>query len=483
MTDLKRKSIETVRWTFLYQLANYSVTFVLSIILSRLISPAEFGLTAMLSIFISIANILINSGLSSSLIRYKESSPSDYSTVFYFNIGVSSLLYFILFLFAPYIAAFYNQPDLILLTRTITLVFVLSSFGLIQNTLLIKELNFKKQTLINFSGLFISVIVGIVMALQGYGVYAIVGQTLSQSACVTILLWLTSKWRPSGFINFDSLKKLWKFGAYVLFTGIFNSIANNLDNLIIGKIFAPGTLGLFVRAKSTRAIPENIFSSVLSTTTFSILSKLNDNFEELRNKHLYFFRVSVFFFIPFMLGFNLVSDDLIMILYGEKWKEAIPLLKIVSFGILPNMLSSFFGQSLMSFGDSKVTMKLNMMKRTVTLSLLPLGFLLDIRQFVWIFVISQFIGLGLDIYFTKQRFKTYWSDYLGNMFLPFLFSLIFLLVYHSFSLLNIQFSVLNALLIKTILAVSIYIILSYFFIRKTFNDFVQLLPLNKIKKK
>lgn len=482
MTDLKRKSIETVRWTFLYQLANYSVTFVLSIILSRLISPEEFGLTAMISIFISIANILINSGLSSSLIRYKESSPSDYSTVFYFNIGVSSTIYLLLYLFAPKIAAFYNQNELILLTRTITLVFVLSSFGLIQNTLLIKELNFKKQTLINFSGLFLSVIVGIVMAIRGYGVYAIVGQTLSQSACVTLLLWLTSKWRPSGFINLDSLKKLWKFGSYVLFTGIFNSIANNLDNIIIGKIFAPATLGLFVRAKSTRAIPENIFSSVLSTTTFSILSKLNDNFEELRKKHLYFFRVSVFFFIPFMLGFNLISDDLIMILYGEKWKEAIPLLKIVSFGILPNMLNSFFSQSLMSFGDSRVTMRLNMLKRTVTLSLLPLGFLLDIQQFVWIFVISQFIGLGLDIYFTKQRFKTYWSDYLGEMVLPVLISCLFVFVYYSLSYFGLEFSNLISLLIKMFIAFSIYTILSYLLMKKTFNDFIELLPLGKFRR-
>jgi len=483
MTDLKRKSIETVRWTFLYQLANYSVTFLLSIILSRLISPEEFGLTAMISIFISIANILINSGLSSSLIRYKESSPSDYSTVFYFNIGVSLSIYLVLFFSAPLIAAFYNQPKLILLTRTITLVFVLSSFGLIQNTLLIKELNFKKQTLINFSGLFISVIVGIVMALKGYGVYAIVGQTLSQSACVTTLLWLTSKWRPTGFINPESLKKLWKFGSYVLFNGIFNSIANNLDNLIIGKIFAPFTLGLFVRAKSTRAIPENIFSSVLSTTTFSILSKLNDNFEELKKKHLYFFRLSVFLFIPFMIGFNLASDDLILLLYGRKWEDSIPLLKIISFGILPNMLSAFFSQSILSYGDSRVTMKLNMLKRTVTLSLLPLGFILDIHQFVWIFVISQFIGLGLDIYFTKQRFQTTWSDYLGNMILPLLFSILFLMAYHSLSYFNVHFSNLNALLLKLILAASIYTGLSYFFIRNTFSDFIQLLPINSINKK
>ncbi|MBU3658428.1 MAG: lipopolysaccharide biosynthesis protein [Flavobacteriales bacterium] len=483
MTSLKQKSIETVRWTFLYQLANYSISFVLSIILSRLISPEEFGLTAMLSIFISIANILINSGLSSSLIRYKESSPSDYSTVFYFNILVSLSFYLLLFILAPYISLFYNQPELTLLTRIITLVFVLSSFGLIQNTLLIKELNFKKQTLISFTGLFVSVVIGIYMAYKGFGVYAIVGQTLSQSASITILLWLTSNWRPTGFINLSSLRKLWKFGSYVLFTGVFNAIANNLDNIIIGKVFAPATLGLFVRAKSTRAIPENIFSSVLSTTTFSILSKLNDNPNELRNKHLYFFRLSVFFFIPFTFYFNMISDDLVILLYGEKWKFSIPLLQVISLGILPNMLSAFFSQSLMSFGDSKVTMKLNMLKRTMTLSLLPLGFFLNLEQFVWVFVISQYVGLILDIHFTINKLDTKWLDYLSEMWKPLLVSSFFLFVYilvKQFNLINNHFF---QLIIKTLIASSVYIIFAYLLMNETFNNFLELLPLKKLKKK
>lgn len=482
MTSLKQKSIETVRWTFLYQLANYSISFVLSIILSRLISPEEFGLTAMISIFISIASILINSGLSSSLIRYKESSPSDYSTVFYFNILVSLIFYIILFILAPFISLFYNQPELTLLTRTITLVFVISSFGLIQNTLLVKELNFKKQTLINFSGLFTSVVVGINMALKGYGLYAIVGQTLSQAACVTTLLWVTSKWRPTGFINLDSLKKLWKFGSYVLFTGIFNSIANNLDNIIIGKVFSPATLGLFVRAKSTRAIPENIFSSVLSTTSFSILSKLNDNLEELRNKHLYFFRLAVFFFIPFTFAFNLICDNLVILLYGEKWKAAIPLLQIISFGILPNMLSSFFGQSLMSLGNSKVTMKLNMIKRTITLSMLPLGLFIEIHQFVWIFVISQYLGLILDIYFTINNLKTKWSNYLNEIWRPLIASILFVVIYFVFIQIEVKLNVFSLLLFKGILVLTTYSFFAYFLMNETLKHFLELLPLKKNKR-
>lgn len=483
MTDLKKKSIETVRWTFLYQLAYYSITFFLSIILSRLISPEEFGLTAMLSIFIAVANILINGGLSSSLIRYKESSPADYSTVFYFNILVSLGIYLLLYIVAPYISLFYNQPELTLLTRILTLVFVISSFGLIQNTLLVKELNFKKQTFINFAGLLISVIVGIYMALNHFGVYAIVGQTLSQSVCITALLWATSKWRPKGFINFDSLKKLWKFGSYVLFTGVFNSIANNLDNLIIGKVFAPVTLGLFVRAKSTSAIPENIFSSVLSTTTFSVLSKLNDNLIQFKDKHLYFFRLAVFFFIPFTFGFNLICDNLVFLIYGEKWEESIPLLKVISFGILPNMLSSLFGQSLMSFGDSKVTMKLNMLKRTISLTMIPLGFFIDIHQFVWILVASQYMGLMLDFYFTINKIGTTWGDYLKEMWKPLLISTLSILIYFLFLRLNWAFSDLFQLIIKTLFVIIFYYILAKVFMKETLSCLLELLPMYDFRKK
>ena len=479
MDDLKQKSIQTVRWTFLYHVLNYTVTFALSIILARLISPSEFGLTAMLSIFISIANILINSGLSSSLIRYNKSSEEDYTTVFYFNILISLFLYLIMFISAPWIAEFYEQPELILLTRTITLVFVLNSFGLIQNTVLVKALNFKKQTIINFIGLLISVIIGIIMAFQGYGIYSIVGQTLSQSFMVTTLLWITSKWRPHGFINLISLKKLWSFGSYVLFTGIFNSIAKNLDDLIVGKVFSASTLGFFVRAKSTRAIPENIFSNILSTTTFSVLSKLNDNPQEYRKKHNYFFRLSVFLFIPLTFGLNLICDDIVILLYGKKWLSSIPLLQILSIGLLPSMLSSFFNQSLIGYGDSKTTMKLNIIKRSITLAVLPSGLILEISSFVLIFTISQYIGLIFDFAFIIKNIKTKLKDYLKAIYGP---------IIASYSFIICHYLILNhvhdieagfSLCLKLLLSIGIYLILSFAFMKTTLIDFLELLPIKR----
>lgn len=481
MDELKQKSIQTVRWTFLYHVLNYTVTFALSIVLARLIAPAEFGLTAMLSIFISIANILINSGLSSSLIRYNKSSEEDYTTVFYFNIFVSIFLYLIMFLSAPFIAEFYKQPELILLTRTITLVFVLNSFGLIQNTILVKELNFKKQTILNFTGLLFSVIIGIIMAFQGYGVYSIVGQTLSQSLIVTTLLWITSTWRPYGFINFQSLKKLWAFGSYVLFTGIFNSIAKNLDDLIVGKVFSASTLGFFVRAKSTRAIPENIFSNILSTTTFSVLSKLNDDPQEYRKKHNYFFRLSVFLFIPLTFGLNLICDDIVILLYGEKWINAIPLLQILSIGLLPSMLSSFFNQSLIGFGDSKTTMKLNIIKRSITLAVLPTGLFLEISSFVIMFTISQYIGLFFDFFFIIKNIKTKLQDYLKAIYTPFIASFSFVILYYMFLNDIHEIQVWFSLILKLLLSIGVYLLISIVYMKSTLRDFIVLLPI-KVKR-
>ena len=483
MIDLKEKSIQTVRWTFLYQFANYAITFVLSIVLARLITPTEFGLTAMVAIFISIANILINSGFSSSLIRFKDSTPDDYSTVFYFNIFISFFLYVLIFFSAPFIADFYSQPELIPITRLITLVFVIGSFSIIQNTILIVDLNFKKQVILSLISLFISVVVAIILALKNYGVYSIVWQTLIQTSVYCILLWATSKWRPVGRFNIKSIKKLWKFSSYVFFTGIFNSIADNLDNIIIGKIFQSNTLGLFVRAKSTRGIPQNIMSSVLSTTTFSVLSKVNDNIEEFRIKHLQFYRITIFFLIPFTIAFYWICDDFILFFYGDKWAQAIPLLKILSIGLIPIILGILISQSIMSFGDSKLQMQLSVVKRIIIICILPTGFIFGMEKFMIIFVVAQYIGLVIDFYFIRNKLSTLWMDYFKPIVHPLGFSILFSIILLSFKSLEICEGYLINILFDTFIMLLIYMTLSFKFNNSEYRNFIQLIPLPKFFKK
>lgn len=481
MTDLKKKSIETVQWNLIAKFSQYFITFFLSIILARYISPAEYGLTGMLSIFISISNILLNSGLSSALVRDKKASKDDYSTVFYFNIIVSCGLYMILFFFAPLIAAFYNEPDLILLTRTITLVFVITAFGLIQNTILIKELDFKKQTILNLISLLVSIVVAIYMAVNNWGVYAIVGQTLIQAAVLTILLWGTSKWRPIGQFSKNSFLKLWKFGSNVLFTGIFNSIANNIDNLMIGKIFQPAILGHFVRAKSTKAIPENIFSGVIGTTVFSILSKLNDNLEEFRTKQFLFFKIIVVFSLPLTVIFFLLSSNLVLILYGQKWAEAIPSLQILSFTLFPSLLTTLTGQTIMTLGDSRLVLYLSIFKRSLNFVVIPLGIFISLKVFIIGFVIIQYIGFFVDLFFVSKKVQSSVWEYYLFMIKPIIISLVILIFgFYIFPFINFGI-VANTILIGLI-SFSMYFGLYFVFQKKELYGLVSILPINRFKK-
>ena len=483
MDNLKQKSIQTVRWTFMFQFLNYAISFVLSIVLARLITPEEFGLTAMISIFIALANILINSGLSSSLIRFKDSSPEDYTTVFYFNTFISFLLYGIMFFVAPSIASFYDQPELIPITRLVTLVFVINSFSIIQNTILVINLDFKKQVILNIISLFLSVIIATILAIRGFGVYSIVWQTISQSSFLCILLWVTSRWKPEGSFNFKSLKKLWSFSSYVLFTGIFNSIADNLDNLIIGKVFQSNSLGIFIRAKSTRAIPQNMLSNILSTTTFSILSKVNDDKSLFKQMHLKFYNLTMFFLIPFTFAFFWISNDFILFFYGEAWIKAIPLLKTLSFGLIPMILTIFFGQSIMSYGDSKLQMKLSILKRIVTIISLPCGLFLSINEFVFVFVVTQYIGLFIDLFYVQKKIGVTWNQYFQPAILPLIFSVIFSLLLFFIEKRNLFDGYLINIVFNVIISFSIYTILSFKLNRATLVSFKELIPMPKLRNK
>ena len=206
---LKQQAITGTKWSSINQFGKYFISFFLSLILARLLEPEEFGLVGMLSIFTVIAGVFINSGLSTAIIRSHNTTVKDYDTVFYFNIFVSLFFYFLLFILAPTIAKFYNEPMLVNLTRWVSLVFLINSFGIVQNAILVKRLDFKTQSIASLIGILVSAIVGGSMAFMGYGVYSIVGQILSQAITTNLLLWIMSTWRPVGWFNKKSFRNLW----------------------------------------------------------------------------------------------------------------------------------------------------------------------------------------------------------------------------------------------------------------------------------
>jgi O-antigen/teichoic acid export membrane protein len=465
--SLKNSAISGAKWNAVLNIGRYFISFFLSIILARLLDPSEFGLIGMLNIFTAIALVFINAGFTSALIRENKSIQADFSTIFYYNIFISIIFYLLLFFAAPLIADFYKEQKLIVLTRLISLVFLINSLGIVQNAILIRDLNFKSQTICNLVGLGISVIVSIIMAFKGYGVYSIVAQAITQAFVTNLLFWIYSDWRPKGGFNKESFKRLWKFASQILATNIIAKIVENIDNLLIGKVFSATDLGYYVRAKSTKQLPEQIFGGILSTTAFAVLSKVNQNKEEFKRLHLKFFDLCVYGFFPIAFGLIGVSKSFTILLYSEKWVPSVPLLQVIAISSIPIFIGTLFTQTIMSQGNGKLYFRLNTIKKLIGLLSIPFGIFLGLYPFLIAFLVISLIGLFLDIYYTSKLLLIPIKQYLLKMYLPFLMSVIMCLCVLASTKLPIQNQLLS-LIIQLTVGFIVYTLLSLIFKVKEF---------------
>lgn len=465
--SLKNSAISGAKWNGLLNIGRYFISFFLSIILARLLEPEEFGLIGMLTIFTAIAQVFINSGLSTAIIRQKNASLEDYTTVFYFNIFVSVAFYLLLFFTAPFIASFYNEPQLIPLTRLVSLVFLVNSFGLIQNALLIKAINFKKQAICNLTGLFVSVIISTILAFKGYGVYSIAWQAISQAIVTNLLFWVTSDWRPKGGFKKASFQKLWAFGSKVLATTIVARIVDNIDNILIGKIFSAGQLGYYVRAKSSKQLPEQIFSGILGSTSFAVLAKVNDDEKELKRLHLHFFELGSYVFFPVIFGFIAIAEAFTIVLYSEKWLPSVPLFQIIALSSISYFLSVLFAQTIMAKGDGKLYFRLTTGKKLLGLLSIPFGVFWGIYPFIISLVVISIVCLLLDFIFTGRLINVPVSSYIIIMLKPLLVSVLMGTAVYFLTYLSIESNFLMLILQVGVGGV-IYILLSLLFKLKEF---------------
>jgi len=423
VNSLKTSSINAAKWNFFANIGSYFISFFLSIILARILEPKEFGMTGMLAVFIAIAVVFINSGISVAIVRSKDITEDDYSTAFYFNVVVGLFFYSLFFILSPLIADFFNEPILVPLTKLLSLVFVINSFGIIQNTILIKEINLKKQSICYLLGMLVSAIVSAIMAFNNYGVYSIVGQSISQALTTNILFWLTSKWKPSGRFKFNSFRKIWSFGSKVLATNLVSTFVDNIDNFLIGKIFYANQLGYYVRAKSSKIMPEQILTNTLQATIFPILSKVNDNDNLFLQYHLKFYNLAVYIFLPVVFGFIAVAKAFTIVLYTEKWLPSVPFLQIIILSSISIFLSAFFNQTIMAKGEGNLYMKLNTIKKLIGLFSIPFGVFWGLIPFLWAFVFISVVSLSIDYYFVSKLLKISMKYYFIKLFKPLVLSI------------------------------------------------------------
>lgn len=368
--------------------------FITLIVLGRLLSVEDYGVYGTMIVLISVSEILIDSGFGGAIIQKKEVNQADVNTLFTVNLLISIALYLLIFVSAPFIESIYDISGLTLYIRITGLVIIFFALSVVQNSLLIRNMKFKKSAIINLTACCISSIIAILMAYHNAGVWALIIQTVLNSMLMTTFLWVTN-WAKINFqIDKKSLIQMWGFGSKLLFSNILTTIASNISANIIPKIGTLKQSGLYVQASKLSSIPSNILSLSVDKSTFPILSRESTP-NDLINKARYLNRSFMTLFTPFFPLLSLYSFTAILLVLGSKWTEAVPYFEILSWSGLAILLQSLYRNIMKSSGDSKTILKVEIIKTILTLITIGLSLKFGILFLVYGITISYFMGAAL----------------------------------------------------------------------------------------
>ena len=398
--SLKHKTVSGLIWSFIENFANLGITFIAGIILARILSPREFGLIGMITIFIAVSESFINSGFSSALIRKKDCSDTDFSTVFYFNLITGILFFAVLYFTAPVIGSFFNEPELEPIVQVLGLILIIDSLTLIQRTILTKRINFKLQARISVISSTGSGIIAIAMAYTGFGVWSLVAQRLSRQILNSVFLWLWNRWRPLMVFSIASFKELFGFGSKLLISGLIDTIYRNVYYLVIGKYFSAQELGYYTRADQFKQLPSQNITGVIQKVTYPVLSSIQDDVPRLRNSYQKLIRTTMFITFILMLGMVAVAKPMVITLIGEKWEPSVIYLQMLCFVGMFYPLHALNLNMLQVQGRSDLYLRLEIIKKILAVPTIIIGILWGIKIMIAGMMVNTVIA-----YF----FNSYWS--------------------------------------------------------------------------
>lgn len=409
--SLKAISLQAIFWTFGHQFGTQIIQFIVQIILARVLLPEEFGLIGVLAVFLALGNSLVDSGMSSSLIRTQDVDDRDFSSVFVINITVSVFVYLILFFASPLISNFFNQPILSDIVKVYCLSFIIRAISSIQYVRLTILMDFKTQTKLRLPALAISSAVGLVLAYRGYGVWSLVYMHLANVTLESILIWFQVKWRPSFNLDWNRLKRHFKFGYKLTLSGIIDTLYSNIYYIIIGKYFSIAQLGFYTRAQSMRQLPVSNISSALNQVTYPLFSSIQNDNVRLKSVYKRLMQQVLYWIAPILVIAGVLGEPLFLFLMTEKWLPAVPYFQILCLGGIMYPLHAYNLNILNVKGRSDLFLKLEIVKKV----LMTIGFLITIpfgiygilwMQFVFtilaFFINSSFSGIMINYSMHEQ---------------------------------------------------------------------------------
>jgi O-antigen/teichoic acid export membrane protein len=400
--SLANKALSGFIWTLFSEVGNKFIGLIIGIVLARLLTPADFGLVAMIFVFFEISKSLIDSGFKEALIREKKLTEFDKGTVFFINLIVSVFLYLLLWLSAPAIADFYNNEKLISLTRFMGLIILFQALVMVQTATLNHSLKFDLLMKINLSSSIVTGVIAIVLAYLDYGVWALAIRYVSGGIITTLLFFSFNPWYPKNFIIKESFKRLFGFGSKLLMVTIINRIYQNIYKLITGKFYDAATLGLYTQAKMfVRHFTSSAINS-LQKVTYPILAKTNDDPVRLKNAYRKIIKASSYVIFPFVMGLGILAEPFILTLVGEKWIETVPFLEILCLSGSLYHLHTINLNVLKVVGRSDLFLKLEIIKKIIITIAIIVGLQFGIWGLMYGLVISSFISLFINMSYTNK---------------------------------------------------------------------------------
>ena len=400
--SLKQKTAKGVLWSTVERFSVQGVQFLIMIVMARLLTPHDYGIIGMLAIFLAVSQSLIDSGFSQALIRKQDRTEFDNNTVFYFNIVVSALLYVILYVSAPFVADFYDTPQLCPVMRVVCLGIIFNSLAVVQRALLTIRIDFKTQAKAALTAAVTSGVAGIAMAYHGFGVWSLVAQQLLNLGINTGLLWLLSKWRPRLVYSWQSFYELFAFGSKLLASGLLDTIYRNIYPIVIGKLFSASSLGHYTRAHQFSEFPSQNINGIIQRVTYPILCEIQDDDERLSDIYRRFMKLSAFVIFPLMVGLSSVAQPFVNIMLGPQWDFCGQLLQIICFAMMWYPIHAINLNLLQVKGRSDLFLRLEIIKKILGVSVLCLTAQFGLVVMCYGSILNSLVALAINTYYTGK---------------------------------------------------------------------------------
>lgn len=474
--SLKNLVINGLLWKFLEKLFSQLITFIISIFLARILSPHDYGLIALVNIFLIISNVFTTTGFSSALIQRKDCNSDDFSTIFYCSLLMSLLLYFIIYISSPYISSFYSTPELTLILRVLALQLPIAAYNAILNAWIAKQMNFKISFLSTFIANIIAGSLGLLIAYLGYGIWALVFQSLCYLFLATLILSILINWHPKIHFSITRAKALMNFGWNILFTDLLGTVFSQLATFIIGTKYTLSELAFFNRGKQFPELITNNIDAPITTVLFPAMSRFSnqpDAIKELTRKSI---RFTTFLLAPLMLGLISIAHPLVEVLLTDKWLPAVPYLQLICLERLFSTLNCANMQAIKALGRSDILLKLEFLKKPIYLIIIVTAAFYSVLAIAIAIACYGFIALLINSHPNKKLLNYSVYEQAQDTYLSFINAILMLLSIHCLTLF-IKNSL--ALIFSQIaLGIFIYILLSFLSKKSVIYELINFLKSN-----